>query len=666
MDLFTRYRTILVMFVLILFVSLLLIRYFFQTVRWTDYLYPFAKGFFIEGYVGSGDLINIPIWKDEDSTGKYYNIGTRPDLVSWKMLKENAAGIEKDLTLNNMSFSFWIYFDESVRNRPKTSIFHVKDTTSNPPTVVFSVFAKAIDPTLEINYLKEDRVKSGSNVISYESDLYGGNQIGYNHTPTFVFITIQNGIIRFVVDGVEQNKFGGDGTIFEPTDTFVIGSGATRGGLPTSGILIRDFRIYADPVESSTVKVIFDAAKKKKESFSTKKNVLESFMNQTPNTLDENTASYTVTGVEAIQPPTQEIVGMKNLQMKKMGDGCNIGGAYYDSRGTYKVDRIMRITTNYANREKRYDVTNKLRTLLENNSTLVVRNERRNFILRIKLRNDYGEEVDEFDIPYTYPEDVSSYWDRVKTEILNKNTKNVVVKSCPSSQQCLFFNAGRQEGKCVTNNSEVPGPTDISFTIMKFSQDPAIGTVDKIRTISMFNLNESLYYTFLDDFIFNGNGTTFSFWFKVDPIFFANLAEDEFLYLMHCGDESWQLSDLSLKNEISISVNKNGDVKFFMKNGENNTYWLTSRSNVLSTKESNYPQHIAWVVDSVGNWNIYHNGVFIRTYLKAPFSNQPRQFNMVGGSYYKGRKFPTVSIGDFKIFNYVLGHGHIKYLYENN
>jgi len=295
MDLFTRFRTILVMFVLISFVSFLVGRYFYDSVQikiiehslghslghspepasisitnvagvdpvshWgsaLDYFCPFEK----EGFSSLENVIqntpNIPIWIDHDSSGKFLKLSTsRPNIVTWGSLKKKAYDNYKtELLVGNMSFSFWIIFDETVKNRQPTSIFKISDPT-NSSDMPLRVIASKNNPTLEISYMTDKLDKHGteSQGISFE------NEIGYNDIPTFVFITIQNNLIRLVVDGVEQNKFGED-IIFEPRDNFVIGSGGSRySHNMQSGISIRDFRIYAEHVPSLFAKKIFEEEK---------------------------------------------------------------------------------------------------------------------------------------------------------------------------------------------------------------------------------------------------------------------------------------------------------------------------------------------------------------------------------------------------------------------
>ena len=323
MDLFTRFRTILVMFVLISFVSFLVGRYFYDSVQikiiehspghspghslghspghslghspghslghslghspepasisiskvagvdpvshWgsaLDYFCPFEKeGFGFSSILNNvvNDTPNIPIWSDHDSSANFFKLSHyRPNIVTWGSLKKKAAFYKKKLLVGNMSFSFWIIFDETVKERRPTSIFKISDPT-NPFYMPLRVIASKTNPTLEISYMTDKLLKTESQSISSENDLYGGNEIGFK--PTFVFITIQNNLIRLVLDGVEQNKFGED-IIFEPGDNFVIGSGGSDpGNMQSYGISFRDFKIYAEHVQTTHAKTIFDKEK---------------------------------------------------------------------------------------------------------------------------------------------------------------------------------------------------------------------------------------------------------------------------------------------------------------------------------------------------------------------------------------------------------------------
>lgn len=701
MDLFTRYRTILVMFAFMCFVSFLIIRYFYQpdhikiieddiemkqpapnpivdltianepVSHWTsafDYFCPYEK----EGYEPGPEYvlensINIPIWKDQESTKKIVKLRRRPRLVTWKELKKQTQYLNKDLQVGNMSFSFWLYFDETVSERPKTSIIQILNP-NNPAIVPLSVCAIQNKPILEISYMANQKINSGENqLVSYESDLYGGNQVGYSHIPTLVFITIQNNIIRLVLNGVEQNKFGKD-IIFEPGTNFVIGSGHTfpHGMDEPTGISIRDLRIYAEPVRSSTAKIIFDVEKKKIEGFSTIKTQENIFFESFKGGYNRFGGQTKIVSV----PPPIAKVGMQDLQLKTMGEECNQNGDYYHTRNTHLVDKIVK--------NGNTDVTFLLKPLLNKPysnfvakrifdifSTFPPRPEvtkrRRqqplkkrlmDFYLDISLTNDHGLKQAPYKITYSEPDDIRIFWETLISSIKNGNTTNMTPILCPAKEYCAFFTAGKQMGKCVAENP-VPVRTNLSFKIMKSSENIT-------RKVSFVDLNplRNEHFTFKSNLGNKvGNGTTFSFWFTANPENFKNgpLNSNDRFYLLHCGDKTW---DKTI-NDISISVNLNGDISFLLKEG-NKTYSQEAPFAVLDNK----PHHIAWVIGNGGNWRLYHNGKLITTVRKIRLPEKERQFNIVGGT--PDLRLPFLgSIGEFKIFDERLGSGHIQYLYEN-
>jgi hypothetical protein len=326
MDLFTRYRTFFVMFVLIAFISFMLFKYLEQTgTQMTESMTPFLiedspsssnsssnssssnssveknrpktikkcpekKDHAITGWnntcqfqrvdqfegFGIIDDIrnnspNLPIWEDLQTKHTWSPLNVRPDIVKWSELKRLATKTNKVLEIANVSFSFWVYFDESLgKTRPYTSIFQISESFNSQisnPFINSSIAVIGVEarPVLKILYTtdEEPQIKIG-NEFSNESDLFGGNQIGYNHLPSFIFITVQNNVIRLYVDGVEQNKFSG-GYILPPRDDFVLSSGInfSQNNNKSGGISIRDLQIYGECVPVSNINIIYTSLKSK-------------------------------------------------------------------------------------------------------------------------------------------------------------------------------------------------------------------------------------------------------------------------------------------------------------------------------------------------------------------------------------------------------------------
>ena len=671
MDLFTQVRTNLVMFVVIIFLLYLVIRYFYQSVRITKMDNSLVSEGFAEeeeqaqeqeqeeedipeekeDMFGLKNSLNIPIWEDKESKKKSYKIKKTRNLVEWSSLKAPSDLISRELSLNNMSFSFWIRFDPSVTKRPKTTIFRIVDKTNN--IVPFSVSTVADKPILEINYLTEDKVTLGSNLISRQNDLYGGNQIGGGLTYTFVFITIQNGVIRLVLNGVEQNKFGGE-KLFEPDNGFIFDSGHDASyRWSSSGILIRNFKIYAEPVMNSTVKMISDNIENSRQGFTTRTGggIFESFFSKLPDSLN-NLQSSTVS---PITPPNKAEVQMKDLVLNKMGLDCNIGGVFNDTRDTYKV---------YSIKNGNKDVTGALAPLLGKRynqaefEKIVPWGTLHRTNIKAQITNDHGE-PDSFELPYggggRY-----GFFHKIGQVVKERNTKEIEKQDCLPTETCSFFNAQNQSGKCVaTNINQAPGRTESTFDITTFRKRQTDST-NKERTVSFVDLDGYHYYTFPPEKLVTGDqGTTFSFWFQLNPgNFNKDTPEDTFLYLMHCGNEDWEMDNLKLKNDVSISVNSVGDVKFQIGD-------YSETRNLFAA--DGYPHHIGWVIDQNGYWSLYHNGTRILSIKKTSLlPNIPRDFNMVGGTPLLKYNLKQVSIGEFKLYNYSLNSANIKSVFETN
>jgi len=650
MDLITRVRTNLVMFGLICFLLYLVILYFYQPV----------SRMFKEGFLDIGlDYVlenspNIPIWVDNESKNNFYNIQERRDLVNWNALIEPSKTISKTLSLNNMSFSFWIEFDKSVNKRPETNIFRIMDKQTN--TIPFSV--SDLSSVLAINYLTQDNETQVSNTISHNNDLYGGNQIGYGNTPTFVFITIQNSIIRLVLNGVEKNKFG-EGQLLEPSNHFVIESGYTspsKNG--KTGVLIRDLKIYAEPVKTSIAKIIFDAEKKNTtEGFST--------IDDEDVEIDEDRTNFNpISTITAIAPPRAPIVEMTHLILQKMGADCNTDGTFNSPRGTYQTDKIF----NGPDETNSTDLTDILGPIIgQPYSPNVAASFRQaipygklvNSELKAKFTNDYGES-DTVDLTYA-GEGRTNYFNGLGPTVKERNSKNVAPMPCSLPQTCRFFNAGNQLGKCVSEITGEPNRTDSSFPIYFFSSGESLSS-QKTRTVSLVDLDNSHYYKIPDQALSQSSdrGMTISFWFKVLPSEFKDLPDDTFLYLMQCGDEIWEKNHLKLNNDVSISVDRLGRVKFKIDDQEEIVDFA-----VMGGSNVNEPHHIAWVVGRTGFWTLYHQGTFYKNIRKNKLPKLDRKFNMVGGSPLLKYNFKNkLSIGEFKIFNRNLIPANIKYLYE--
>ena len=330
MDLFTRYRTYFVMFVIFAFVSFFLFKYLEQTMTrketfssddngWNNDTLPltikseaaepttyrnepsegikkdnvdgtafcpiskngdrscqFQRVDRLEGFVNPvTDILrntpNLPIWKDPQSKHKWSPLSKRPTIITWGELKRLAAKTEKKLDIANISFSFWIFFDEALgKTRPYTSIFQISQQISSPNQTTnpylqdtsLAVLGWERRPVLRFVYMTDEHTLKTGNDFSNESDLYGGNQIGYNHVPSFIVITIQNNVIRLNMDGVEQNTFG-SGYVLPPNDDYVLSSGITF--LPNNatpvGISVRDFHIYGEYLPTSHIQSMYNHTK---------------------------------------------------------------------------------------------------------------------------------------------------------------------------------------------------------------------------------------------------------------------------------------------------------------------------------------------------------------------------------------------------------------------
>ena len=222
-----------------------------------------------EGFSDLQDILrvfpNVPIWKDANSENKWHPITKQTDLVRWSDLKKRAESIDRTLNISNISFSFWVYFDEALgRNRPLTSIFQIANGDYNGDRNwrgrdrYLAVFAYPERPTLHIRTMRHKNINAGGREFSLENDDYGGNEIGYNHLPSFVCVVVSNNQIKLYVDGEEQNKFG-VGYLSPPPDDAKIMSGITYApynGEP-KGISIRDFFIYGESLKEFNIKAIY-------------------------------------------------------------------------------------------------------------------------------------------------------------------------------------------------------------------------------------------------------------------------------------------------------------------------------------------------------------------------------------------------------------------------
>lgn len=212
---------------------------------------------------------NLPIWKDPLSENRWSKLTKRTNITTWGKLKKSASKLDKTLDMANISFSFWVYFDEALgKTRPYVSIFQFSkqmDTNSGDFYVrdtALVVLAEYRKPVLRICYFDGGWQRDDNSSWSTESDMYGSNNIGYNHLPSFVFITIQSNVIRLYVDGIEQNKYS-KGYISQPSNDYILSSGVTY--MPKNqdpkGISIRDFQIYAETVPKSSIETIYNYVK---------------------------------------------------------------------------------------------------------------------------------------------------------------------------------------------------------------------------------------------------------------------------------------------------------------------------------------------------------------------------------------------------------------------
>jgi hypothetical protein len=678
---------------------------------------------------------NLPIWRDLESHNKWSPLTARPNIIPWRELKKTAALSEKTLDIANISFSFWIYFDEALgKTRPYTSIFQISkqngavNKTTNPYVQNNSIAVIGWNNRPVLRFVTGN--KSSSNNFSDESDLYGGNQIGYNHIPSFVFITIQNNVIRLHVDGVEKNVFD-NGYISPPSDDFVLSSGITflPNGKTPDGISIRDFHIYGEFISGSRIKSIFDYVKS---------DVLSARgwdQNNVGRTLEEgfsNSNSNTLTFAEAasskIRNPEQELVinkdvinsdpsfgskdvvisnisfGLEDTKLRTLdgipcyrNHGEDAPANYqkhleYDTYTVYKVELETRVT-------KSEDATSRINMVLkeiQNGKTVTVEPDYKNepFKLHIHLKNGWrdgpmiikpqagNKDATTFTMTYIPGEEETFYgkmaeaikcynkldhvWDRDRKTCVA--TEKSVLRTCGfSAPKCENYIATKKWGRCATDNkNNVFEKETESFQIEDYSYR-------NLNFVALDGSKEEFLEVNIDpakeqEIMFSNKGTTIAMWFKVDPEIRKN--DKNWCRLLDFSNKEW----INTSDDLVIAINAadstlGGQLKFGAKvNGGNMVWNNTAITQVLN----NTWHHIVWVLspeteDLPAQWILYHNGKPLAT-EQHPYPPQTvRNTKVIGGPAASPvDQFWGPSIAEFKIYQGILNNSQIWKLYSKN
>jgi hypothetical protein len=611
-------------------------------------------------------------WRDTFTQNEWKRINERLDTskqIPWKALSVDS--------IQNISFSFWIYFlEEKDQSRDQRSpLFSITSPSTNKE--IFSVTALPKRPILDI--------RSGNkryDPYTHNSDMTNGNEIGYNHSSTFVIIVINNDTIHLYLNGECKNKIGGNTVIKEPNgDSTLVFGGFNQ---QPDSIYLKDFRVYNHSIPTSDIAILYQEFKQDGYLSSS---IIESFESEPYETFISrgplfesftNLKQAVVTTSSPVQVQAK-VISLEDFVLRsETEEKCNTdkGGKTYSNfqnSPVFQSANIDKAFVSFNNNSRKVDFTQEIKNILQlQPKRISIPDEfgiENNANIEIELIHPWTKKKQIFKT--TYSKNQPFLWENVVNGIkclnsdgiwdYNKNTCTSNLKHCTSNNfsKCINYFYGENEGKCSAENT-------LSTEIATITLDGGIE-----RKISFISLDSSKK-EYLDmskikksqeqAVLFSPEGTSILFWVKIDPS--IRKSNSNWARLLNFGNRHWK----GLEDDVGIAINadtsRDGLIFYHENNGKS-----VKVENVGTQILDNQWHHIAWVL-SPGNdtntphWNIYHNGFLLKTIQKSYPVSKDRNVKMLGGSAFNQDAFWSSTIGEFRIYNTIIDGPTMKNIYR--
>jgi hypothetical protein len=636
-----------------------------------------------------------PSWDYSNTLDKWTSVvsPTANEEIPWKNI--NASDV------NNMAFSFWIYFRqrENRERKKKRTIFMIKSRNGKR---LVEVYALPERPVINIE------LRTGKNTFSnlhtpytHNVDMTDGHEIGYNHKAVMVIISIVNSVVHVYFDGQLKSTFGGDPMTPLLEDANLYCGSST---LPDdNSIYWKDFKIYNHNILENDIRILYrekqtdgyiddvilypDATSRSgfQNMFShSAANMFSTYIaplysNSSVNAINEGFLSPIIVNDpqvnmnDMILRSETDKICTRDVRPSFTDPNAYFGLANYQNSPYNDSLNIDKATVYFKDNTTPIDFTNEVQTLLnvEPNRVGVPKAfGTTSHKMTIDLVHPWTKTKKSFDIAYDLASEFkwSDVVDRVRcmnSDDTLWNDRNTNGQACKdvgrycddSAPRCIHHTVGIRYGKCSKDN------------VIKYKTTSIERNNGEKRNVRYTELNAttkdylelSISETKEKEILFTKNGTTIMFWVKINPEKRKRSLNE--CRLLNFGNRHWR----DLEDEIKISVD--GDItkdSLIFKVGDYEDKSMISQ--ILDNKW----HHIAWVLkpsDGTNNipaqWMVYHNGTLIGKVEKQYPENKVRKLKMVGASGVDWDDAWGPSIGEFYIFARVLDENVIRSIYMN-
>ena len=638
------------------------------------------------------DLPNQPIssWRYNLTNNTWNSLSYKPNVVSWKKLKIP--------DINNMAFSFWVYFKE-VENQKRTEPIDFFRIASKQ-NVHLRLFAERERPILKFmvngSLLETRNTPYTQKSYTHDPDMDNGNEIGYNHKATFVIVSITNSVIHLYLNGVWKNNMGGD-TIYPPSDDeskLSIGLSSMR---KPKGVYWKDFRFYDHSIDNLHASLLYKNPDFQKEGYLDNSIIfpeIESFQsmnvsdtNIIPSSLKEWVGSYFKKQEGFENSGNAIILGKNGIHMNQLAlrsetnKTCNRDHkskerANYQKSPNHNTVEIHKATIHIPSSNREIDMTREIQNLLRLQPDRINTEYKlgaENHKITIEVMHPWSREIKTMNVNYTTTPAFD--WQKVVKQVKCLNSDDTVwdakdqlckdianSKACgETNPTCIHYTYFIRDGKCSANTPPGVFGNKQKQTTIEMNKG-------KTRMLSFVELdankNEYLEMIFTNEeaekeILFSPNGTTIMMWVKVNPE--KRQSSRNECRLLNMGNRNWRILD----DEVAISIDGNvSKDNIVLRVGTHEDKSMGSQ--ILD----NQWHHIVWVLmptnvekEQKNTWKLYNNGVKLGE-VHAPYpENKIRGSKMVGGSAVDWDEQWGPSIGEFHIHNGILSDEIIRNVY---
>lgn len=616
-----------------------------------------------------------PSWRDINSQNKWISLNKNVPVILWKNVKVT--------DINNMSLSFWIYFKEVLDRKRNyfTELFSIK--TNNTIHLVSGAMPKR--PVLNFAINTDSGMEYDKSPYTHRKDMTGGYEIGYDHRPSLVVLTITSGKVDFYLNGEWKNSFGENAIIPPKKDsTFQFGSNG-------KSILLKDFKFYNQSMTATNIATLYKHIENEGhfKHMQQRNNTIESFQNMPFDTFATlNDKFQIVTNwfhskkesfVSSPIVVNESKIGLDSCIFRSETEQkCNKNkdatiraneqkSPYHN---TYHIDKAYMM---FSDDSRQVDFTKEVRSVLETEPHRVGDfskfgiNEKKK--LYIEITHPWTKKTTTFHVEYIPGEEFSwkNLSDKIKCINSDDNVWDDSSKKCTEtgshlvcssneSRDCINYTAFKRIGRCSAANK----PELKQNTIVLANGNHRVIDYVELHKEKQEYLEINISQKQEKNTMFTNEGTTIVMWVKIDPS--MRNQTDKWCTLLNFGNRNWT----KIEDEILIAIgnDKTYDNLIFRCNDDSVKHLGTQ---ILDNKW----HHIAWVLKpdneeekEKASWTIYHNGINIGT-KETPYPrNKTRNTKMIGGPAVHSSPFWNLKMGELYIYGKALDEKIIDSIYQ--